>query len=446
MDVSTELAALSRTIDAGVLGQRIKTARIAAGLTQSELASPEASAAYLSRIESGDRRPELKLLLVFAAKVGMTLEQLLTGVTGDRQAELRTRIDRAAWALEHDGPAALAELRDITAALDGSPESDTSTEVALLTALAARAAGDLDDAIIRLEDLVEAGPTARHWLDAAVALTSAYVAGGDAGRAVRLGEQALATLDAAGIAGGDHALALATALSAAHVAQGDTDRALQALGRVPSAAAAPDLAAAYHRASSAELENANVHLARTFAATARRIGDDVARRVRAARHQAARGELLLAADEPDVANARAALERAVDMLSGHGSAAELAAVRTALARAVFLDGEPDAAVAILGADADADLSPVLAATRDLLLGQIQRRARKAKAAHESFARAADALRGVAGDRSAAQLWFELGSIFDELGDADASRDAYRRAAAATGLAATGAAAHRRATT
>ena len=53
----TRLAELSRTIETRELGRRIRNARIAAGMTQTDLAGDDVSSAYVSRIEDGQRRP-----------------------------------------------------------------------------------------------------------------------------------------------------------------------------------------------------------------------------------------------------------------------------------------------------------------------------------------------------------------------------------------------------
>jgi transcriptional regulator with XRE-family HTH domain len=436
MDVRPELAELSRTIDMAVLGRRIKAARVAAGLTQTQLATPEASTAYLSRIESGERRPDLRLIVAFAAKAGASLEQLLTGLTRDQQVELRVQVDQAAWDLGHgDAAAALAALRAAAQAIEGAPESEISADIRRLTALAEQATGDLDDAIITLEDVVAGDVTARGWLDAAVTLTELYVVAGDAARAADLGERALAVLEADGLGQGRHALALATSVVRAHQARGDRERALAAARRLGAPDADLALATSYRAASDAALQRNQVHLADTYAATARRLGEAIAERLATARYHAAVGELLLSNEPPDIAGARAALTTATEILAESGGPSnELAAARVTLARAILLDGDPDTALATLGADTDADLDPVVAATRHLLLGEIQRRTHGDEAARTSFTHAADALRGAGSDRAGAQLWFELGAVFDDLGDTDASRDAYRRAAAATGLA------------
>ena len=74
--MSPELAHQLTAIDPAVLGARIKAARVAAGLTQPELAGPDASVAYLSRIESGQRRAGTDLLQTLAARLGVTIEYL----------------------------------------------------------------------------------------------------------------------------------------------------------------------------------------------------------------------------------------------------------------------------------------------------------------------------------------------------------------------------------
>src|SRR4051812_23937560 len=70
--MSPELAHHLTSMDPAVLGARIKAARVAVGLTQPELAGTDASVAYLSRIESGQRRPNVDLLTSLAGKLGVT--------------------------------------------------------------------------------------------------------------------------------------------------------------------------------------------------------------------------------------------------------------------------------------------------------------------------------------------------------------------------------------
>lgn len=70
---------MSTEIDAVALGQNIRRRRLALGLSQADLTSQLVSAAYLSRIETGDRTPSRKVLQHFAMKLDTTPEVLIAG-------------------------------------------------------------------------------------------------------------------------------------------------------------------------------------------------------------------------------------------------------------------------------------------------------------------------------------------------------------------------------
>jgi tetratricopeptide (TPR) repeat protein len=80
------------------VGDRLKAARVRAGLSQRQLAFPGCSPAYISRIESGDRIPSLQLLRELGRRLGVTEDYLATGTTADEsaglvEAELALRLD-----------------------------------------------------------------------------------------------------------------------------------------------------------------------------------------------------------------------------------------------------------------------------------------------------------------------------------------------------------------
>ena len=70
----------SHVDDPAAVGRRLKDARLAAGLSQRQLSFPGCSAAYISRLEAGDRVPSLQLLRKLAAKLNADEEFLATGV------------------------------------------------------------------------------------------------------------------------------------------------------------------------------------------------------------------------------------------------------------------------------------------------------------------------------------------------------------------------------
>ena len=70
----------SHVDDPVAVGRRLKDARLAAGLSQRQLSFPGCSAAYISRLEAGDRVPSLQLLRKLAAKLNADEQYLATGV------------------------------------------------------------------------------------------------------------------------------------------------------------------------------------------------------------------------------------------------------------------------------------------------------------------------------------------------------------------------------
>jgi tetratricopeptide (TPR) repeat protein len=65
--------------DAVAVGERLRQARLDAGLTQRDLAFEGCTAAYVSRIEAGARVPSLQIIHEFAKRLGVTPEFLATG-------------------------------------------------------------------------------------------------------------------------------------------------------------------------------------------------------------------------------------------------------------------------------------------------------------------------------------------------------------------------------
>ena len=70
----------SHVDDPAAVGRRLKDARLAAGLSQRQLSFPGCSAAYISRLEAGDRVPSLQLLRKLSAKLNADEQFLATGV------------------------------------------------------------------------------------------------------------------------------------------------------------------------------------------------------------------------------------------------------------------------------------------------------------------------------------------------------------------------------
>jgi tetratricopeptide (TPR) repeat protein len=440
MDIDPDLAYLSRTVDAAVLGARIKAARVAAGLTQSELVGEHASAAYLSRIEAGARRPELRLLVEIARRANTTVEQLVRGFGGEKQIELRLTLHRARFALECGDPAQALELAG--SVVDQSSSSDVPAVVEdaqVVYALALEALGRLDDAIISLEDIVAAGPRNRSWVGASVALARCHLEVGDAGRAITVGEALADHLAKVDLSATRPALELARVLARAHAERGRRDRAIEICADAVKAVGdglMSTRAAAYRAASAAEAERGRLAPALILAEQAHELaGAAEEARVYAA-VQSQLGVLLLGGDTPDAEKARTTLEAAATAYQTAGAhPAELADNHVALARALLLEGQRARALEVL--DELSGLAPELprltVAEVAVTRAQAHAAAGDAAATVAAFAEAASALEDVQTDRRAAQLWFELGAVLDGAGERDKASDAYRRAAVSTGL-------------
>src|SRR5881392_916707 len=85
------------------LGERLRQLRVAAGLTQTDLAGERFSKEYISQIERGKTRPTRETVDWLAARLGVDPTFLASGVSTDERARAEAILARAE---------ALAEKRD----------------------------------------------------------------------------------------------------------------------------------------------------------------------------------------------------------------------------------------------------------------------------------------------------------------------------------------------
>ena len=76
-------------------GSRLRRLRLERSLSQRDLAEPHYTAAYISTVEAGKRRPSRPALDHFAAKLGVQVDQLLTGKPPDLEARLEVHLNDA---------------------------------------------------------------------------------------------------------------------------------------------------------------------------------------------------------------------------------------------------------------------------------------------------------------------------------------------------------------
>jgi len=438
--VDTHLAELSRTIDPAELGRRIRNARVAAGMTQTQLAEGLASTAYISRIEAGQRRPESKLLVKLADRAGTTLEELLVDPGDEQAAQRRLELDYADLALRTGDAQSAYERANAVLDASGPREADLKIEAQLLAALALEDLHQLDDAITGLEAVVASSTGGVHWIRAAMNLTRCYRDSGDLARAIETGEAAAAQLEQLGLSGSDEAIQLAVTTASAYFERGDVRHAVRMCRRASDHAenlGSPRAkASAYWNASIMESSQGHLSAAIPLARHALELMEQAEEHVYLALLHNQLGTFLLAADPPELDDAITLLTQAATELQwSEASPTERAHNGVSLAKAHFMKGDLATARELIATALDAvgDSAPIVRARALTLLGQIAFADRKRAKAREHYNAAILALSGAGADRRAAQLWFDLGAMLDAVGDAEGARDAYRRAAASSGL-------------
>src|SRR5881296_3084044 len=82
------------------LGERVRQLRVAAGLTQTDLAGDRFSKEYVSQIERGKTRPTRETIEWLAGKLGVDPGFLANGVSADERGRVDAGIARADALLE----------------------------------------------------------------------------------------------------------------------------------------------------------------------------------------------------------------------------------------------------------------------------------------------------------------------------------------------------------
>src|SRR5881394_3267480 len=124
----TSLTAQTRVaaVPAGArLGERLRQLRVAAGLTQSDLAGERFSKEYVSQIERGKTRPTRETVEWLAVRLGVDPGFLANGDATDERGRLEGALARAETlieALKNDEAAAEYELLVPAARATGVPE------------------------------------------------------------------------------------------------------------------------------------------------------------------------------------------------------------------------------------------------------------------------------------------------------------------------------------
>src|SRR6187401_3317042 len=77
------------------LGERVRSLRVAAGLTQTQLAGERFSKEYISQIERGKTRPTDSTIAWLAEQLGVEPTFLASGVSTEERAKIEAQLERA---------------------------------------------------------------------------------------------------------------------------------------------------------------------------------------------------------------------------------------------------------------------------------------------------------------------------------------------------------------
>lgn len=217
-------AAHDSEFPAETIGGRIHRIRSERGLSLRAAAGPGVSAAYIHRLEHGDRQPSIKALRVLAATLGTSVEYLETGhdADSDRERELRVAGLELELRLGDDTERVEHSLRQLL--LEAMDTGDDSTAGRARTALGLAAAqkGSHREAVGLLEGAIaspDVSPLTHP--DVFAQLGRSYTETGQPGRAIELFRRCLHEATQVGAAGASAQVRFATYLSYALSDAGD---------------------------------------------------------------------------------------------------------------------------------------------------------------------------------------------------------------------------------
>jgi tetratricopeptide (TPR) repeat protein len=419
--------------DPVAVGERLRQARHAAGLTQRELSFDGCTAAYVSRIEAGARVPSLQILREFGKRLGVSADYLATGQLDT--AGLSSELIEAEVALQLGDEQRAAELYE--AARVEADSSEALARVQLGLGRLALRRGDVAEGITLLEQALDSGElTPGDASAAANALGRSYASQSRFDEAFALFERFLG--DARRRSDQFDEVRFALLLANAYVDHGDYGRAHATLGDVLDVARKTVdpmfRASLYWSQSRVHLEQGEPDRAAEYAqlaiATLNASEQTLA---------AARALLMLAYIENDRGNAQAALELVDEgepIVAAAGDDTDAAMFRVERARALSALGEGEQAVALLlgivprlNAAAPRDAARAYAAVADVFRreGDIARALELYELAVEQAPTA---------NKYAAESLSAMAAIYEERGDAQKALELLKQALAArTGAAA-----------
>jgi tetratricopeptide (TPR) repeat protein len=130
------------------LGERVRQLRVAAGLTQTDLAGDRFSKEYISQIERGKTRPTTETIEWLALRLGVDAGFLASGVSADERAKAEAILARAdALSQEHRFAEAVEEYTRALPAVLGTGAAELRVRALNGEAMARAQSGDVKAAL-----------------------------------------------------------------------------------------------------------------------------------------------------------------------------------------------------------------------------------------------------------------------------------------------------------
>jgi tetratricopeptide (TPR) repeat protein len=416
------------------IADRVREARLAAGLSQTALAGSAFSPSYISLIEAGHREPTDSALAVLASRLGTTLEYLRHGEDGPNEARTRLEIDYARLDLtQGDAAGALRRLK----ALDLDVVTPSLRVMALSEmARAHEAVGELEESVAILEPLVADARARHHHVEAATlatALVASYLEAGDLHRSVEVGERVLVDLEEADLLGTDEQLRLASTVLWAYVERGDllysTHRAAELIALAESQGSPRGRGSVYWNAALVAEQRRDYELAQRYTERALALLSEGEPDRDLPRLRLNYAWLLLRSEPAQPREALEHIERAAPDLAVLGSEIELARLDVERSRAHLLLGDLATAETFVKAALDrlGDPPRIETAIAQLSYGDVLYARGDNEGAAKAYRWAADMLGMMQASRQSAAAWRDLGDRFLRQGDAAAAAQAFDRA-------------------
>ncbi|HVW88169.1 MAG TPA: tetratricopeptide repeat protein [Gaiellaceae bacterium] len=423
------------------IGERLRQLRVAAGLTQTDLAGERFSKEYISQIERGKTRPTAETIEWLALRLGVDSGFLASGVSADARAKAETILARAdALAQEHRFEEAIEEYaRSLPAVLGtGAPElrvrtlngeamaraqnGDVQAALALLAESRALVEGESFSDVDRAEVLYRLG-VCRYKLSSIAT-------------SIALFNEALTLADRSGLPCDELRLNVFAWRSRCYrrqrdyeAAKEDVERALELAEALRDARA---LAPVYFQASMLAERDGHWVLARTYAEKAKEHYEEVADRGNVGRllNNLGAMDFLLGSPEEAIERFKQAYAIALEVdrdEDAAGAVSSLAQVHLRTGDSVRAEEQARHALEIIG-ERDDMLDQI--GNARLVLGRALLEQERLDEAEEAFVASEDAFAKLSSVSHRAAAWIAQGDLASKRGDERRAAVLYRRAAEA----------------